>query len=488
MLGRIKKSVLGGKARGLILVFMLVFLLSGSFITMCGQKKAEALCTPCVACLLLDPAATVFFLNVLEDSFWEPLIRGNIEDHMNSEINWIVDDFFDDYVFYALAELTEYLGAFGMLQVEIVGNFFDAKHYLETQRLYFKLHAEAHKDYHPSDDFCWFGTNARSLAATDNRARLATLVLSEMNLQRQLGSTGASSALSKGDDKKNRWNRFVDTYCDPKDNNWINAGTGLDLACDRDGLNVGVATGATDRERVNRDIDYTALLDEPRTLQADFMDLSGPASTNVLTHDEEDILAMSANLYGDGTPTRRLSRELFSGELTADTATALYMDLRSVVAKRNVAQNSFNALVAMKSEGTNGDPAAASQPDTGRFVGAIIRDLMPAGMTDAQILAIMGENPSYYAQLEVLGKKIYQNPDFFANLYDKPANVARKSVAMKAISLMLDRALFESELRQEMLLSVMLSSELSKKQRVINRNLDVGGSRFQDATISNPFR
>ncbi|MGH1403884.1 MAG: hypothetical protein ACRBDL_06540 [Alphaproteobacteria bacterium] len=487
MLGRIKKSVFGGKARGLVLVFALVFMLSGSFITMCGQKKAEAFCTPCISCLILDPAATVFLLNIMEDSFWEPLIRDNITDHMNSEINWIVDDFFDDYVFYALAELTEYLGAFGMLQVQIVGDFFDAKHYLETQRLYFKLHAEAHKDYHPSDDFCWFGTNARSLASTDNRARLATIALSNMDLQRQLGFIGSSSALSKGDDKKNRWNRFVNTYCDPKDNNWINAGTGLDLACDRDGLGLGAGVGATDRARVNRDIDYTALIDEPRTLEeVNFLDQSGAGNANVLTNAEEDVMAMSANLYGDGTPTRRLSRELFAAEATSETATALYMDLRSVVAKRAVAQNSFNALVAMKSEGTNGDSAAPLQPNTGRFVGAIIRDLMPAGMTDAQIFGIMGENPSYYAQLEVLGKKIYQNPDFFANLYDKPANVARKSVAMKAISLMLDRALFESELRQEMLLSVMLSSELSKRHKVIDRDLDVGGKRFQDATILNP--
>ena len=67
-----------------------------------------------------------------------------------------------------------------------------------------------------------------------------------------------------------------------------------------------------------------------------------------------------------------------------------------------------------------------------------------------------------------------QNPKFFASLYDKPANVARKKVAMKAMELMLDRELLESELRQEMLLSVMLSGELNEKFRQVDRNLIVG--------------
>ncbi len=61
--------------------------------------------------------------------------------------------------------------------------------------------------------------------------------------------------------------------------------------------------------------------------------------------------------------------------------------------------------------------------------------------------------------------------------------MARKEVAMKAIDLMLDRALLESELRQEMLLSVMLSSELKKRYRGINSHFATGGTRNQDGLI-----
>ncbi|MFP4098408.1 MAG: hypothetical protein ACLFU1_06450 [Alphaproteobacteria bacterium] len=67
---------------------------------------------------------------------------------------------------------------------------------------------------------------------------------------------------------------------------------------------------------------------------------------------------------------------------------------------------------------------------------------------------------------------MYESPRFFARLYDTPANIQRKSVAMKAIELMLDRALFESELRQEMLLSVMLSTSLDGNFRHINKKND----------------
>ena len=75
--------------------------------------------------------------------------------------------------------------------------------------------------------------------------------------------------------------------------------------------------------------------------------------------------------------------------------------------------------------------------------------------------------------MEILAKKIYQNPDFYVNLYDTPANVARKKVALRAIELMLDRAIYESQIRQEMVMSVLLSSKLRSDFRSINAALQV---------------
>ncbi len=458
------------------MVIILVGVLSGSVMTS-GGKKVEAYCSPCVLCLPIDAPATVFVLNYMEDEVWQPLIEENIEDHIYSELNWIVDDFFEDFWLPGLAELTEYLTVYSMYQMQMVGTFFDANNQIETTRLYFKLHAEAHKDYHPSDDFCYFGTNSRSLSASSSRSQLNLLALSDRALQRQVGYSDSSAAMGAGSDKLARWDKFVNTYCDPKDNNWTVAGSGLDFACDRDGTGSSTAAGALNRRRVNRDIDYTATIDEPRTLNFNFSDNNAP---NALPDDEQDVLAMQANLYGNTAMQKRLGAAELKG---SPSARKLYLDLRSVIAKRNVAVHSFNKIVSLKSSGTNGDPALSASnphPDVGQYMAAVIRELMPptTSASDEQRLAeeiykLIGENPSYYAQMEVLTKKIYQSPKFFANLYDKPVNVERKKVAMKAIELMLDRELFESELRQEMLLSVMLSGKLSARFKNIDRNLVV---------------
>lgn len=473
MLFNFKKSEEGKKgafrkARTFIIVALVLSILSGSVLT-ARQKQAEAfsLCTNCILCIPGDTLITIFILNLLQE-FWDGIIEDDIEELLNMEENWIVEDFFEDFWVRALAELTEFLGAFGMYQVEMVGAFFDAKNQLETSRLYFELQAEAHRDYHPSDDFCWFGTNARSLAASEARSKTNLIGLSQRAIQRQLGTKDMSSAKSIAADKDARWRQFVDTYCDPKDNGWDAIGGGLEPACDRDGPGGASNYGAVDTRRINMDIDYTRLIENNRTLDLNFSYPPPPPTPTAavlnLTDDEEDVLAMSSNLFGATIPDRSMTHQFMN---SYPALRYLHMDLRSVVAKRDVAMNSFNTIVSMKSAGTSG---ATSGADTASFMAAIFRDLMP-GATDPEIFEILGDNPSYYAQLEVLAKQIYLNPDFYANLYDTPANVQRKSVAMKAINLMLDRALFESELRQEMMLSVMLSSELNSRYRKVSKEM-----------------
>ena len=82
-----------------------------------------------------------------------------------------------------------------------------------------------------------------------------------------------------------------------------------------------------------------------------------------------------------------------------------------------------------------------------------------------EIKAYLGERPSYYAQMEVLTKKLYQNPVFYTELYDKPANVERKTVAMQAIELMQRRDMYRSVLRSEATLSVMLETALAEQDQ-----------------------
>jgi len=72
--------------------------------------------------------------------------------------------------------------------------------------------------------------------------------------------------------------------------------------------------------------------------------------------------------------------------------------------------------------------------------------------------------------MELLTKKIYQNPDFYTNLYDKPANVSRKGVAMQAIGLMQKFDMLKSTLRKEASLSVLLELAVTDEQNDIIRD------------------
>src|SRR5690606_26127174 len=92
------------------------------------------------------------------------------------------------------------------------------------------------------------------------------------------------------------------------------------------------------------------------------------------------------------------------------------------------------------------------------------------GLPDDEVEKVLGENPSYYAQMEFLSKKIYQNPNFYTALYDKPANVERIRAAMTAVKLMNDRDIHAAMLRREMLLSMMLELRLRERADVIYRD------------------
>ena len=74
--------------------------------------------------------------------------------------------------------------------------------------------------------------------------------------------------------------------------------------------------------------------------------------------------------------------------------------------------------------------------------------------------------------MEVLTKKLYQNPVFFTELYDKPVNVLRKRAAIRAIGLMQDRDLYNSLLRSEAVLSVALETMLTEEHDRVYRNLE----------------
>lgn len=416
-------------------------------------RPANATCCSCTATVLskeiqewlIPPEGTT------------PKIKMHVSDEFKAHRRWFVSTLFEDNILPAMMLMAEQLSAVAMQQVFIIGTFLDAKHQMETQQLLQKMQARAHKDYHPSVGMCEFGSAIKSLAATERRGEYNAIVLSARSQDRALGNAYTSAAPGEFQDQNTRLKQFREKFCDPRDNN-----NGLTYLCDHDGVGGSDNMGAEGPQRMNADIDYGSTIDYHMTIDVYFDDSTINAEEQ-WGPNEEAVFALASNLYGHYT-FPRIPGELLESPLDEtiilNPAQKLYMDVRAHQAKNSVAENSFNAIVGMKARGTQG-----SQD----YLFHLLRELgIPSG---DEVEFLLTATPSYDAQMEILAKKIYQNPNFYTNLYDKPANVVRKGVALQAIGLMQKFDLFKSNLRSEASLSVLLELAVSDLQQEIENEL-----------------
>lgn len=367
---------------------------------------------------------------------------------------------FIEFVVAPLVAMSHELTAVMFYYLLPVGTLFDAKTQLETQRKHQELRAAANKDYQPSETMCRFGSYVKSLAQTEEKMRQNKQALNAMLTPRYRNAEFASSTEGYTTDIDARIDQFRRVYCDINDNN-----SGLRYMCDHDQDLSGGPSGAPDNSpRINRDVDYTRLINNPLTLEIDFADA-------VSTADEEDVMALAKHLYWPRPFPAIIDRAV-------GTDYQAYLAARRHMAAASVAHSSFINLVAEKSSavdrlGTDADPASFSGWS---HMKAMMREF---GLSDADIHEMLGANPSYYAQMDILTKKIYQNPQFFTNLYDKPVNVERINVALDAISLMQGRDRFEAMLRREMLGSLLVEQALQRHQEEVNVRLFSGMKESQ---------
>lgn len=362
-------------------------------------------------------------------------IRQHVTNEFQAYRLWFVSDMFTQNILPAWQLMTNQLTSVLMMQVTAIGQFFDAKHQLETQRLFQVLTAEAHKDYQPSEGLCSFGTNIRSLASSERKSDQTQRILATRDMKRQLSNGDGIGDLN---DKESRIKDFIKNYCDTTDN-----GNGFNRFC----------KGTTSKkERQNKDINYSQTIENKLTLDLDF-------SNNSTTDDEQDVMALSANLFAHDVLPTIASRVLSDGSEDALLAANLYLDVRSIAAKRSVAENSMHAITALKASG---------EPGSAPYLYRIMQNL---GINKSELEDLLGKNPSYFAQMEVLTKNIYQNPNFYTDLYDKPVNVERKGAALQAIALMQDRDIFDSLIRSEASLATLLETLLQKEHRRVSSKL-----------------
>ncbi len=465
------------------LMLCTVLLISG-FLLFGFSGRANSACSFCIASVMLADS------NIWEEA--EDNFDAAIDRSFKTLQKFIVHDMWEQSILPAMMLSAEQLTTTAMQQAMAIGMFIDAESQLKAQLLLQEIRAKAHKDYHPSVGMCEFGSVMKSLAATERQGEITAVVLSQRSQDRQLGQRDSSGMYGNDLDKFSRINQFKRLFCNIKDRSdaLIPSGamtilpgsvTALMSLCSQKLRWDNAAFDKAARLRMNKDIDYFSLVDSPWSLSIDFTNkkiLDTSATPNINNEDEEHILAMASNLYAHDTFPRIPARLLANNpakELT--TMQKAYMDIRSIVAKRSVAENSFYAIAAMKAEGSYMRDDTSEKKRTGPMSSRIYMEhiLKELGVPAAETLKLLGENPSYYSQMEILTKKLYQNPDFYTNLYDKPANVERKTVALQAIKLMQKFDILKSFLRGEASTSILLELAVSDLQNEIEDQIQVVG-------------
>lgn len=443
------------------------------------NKSLNAACTRCESSI-----------NSEANDLWEES-QTNFDNYIDREFrrleNFVAQRVWAENVLPVFMDMATEFTMVAMYQAMIVGMFIDAESQLNAQRLLQEMQAKTHKRYQPSIGLCEFGSVSKSLGATEIRSEAFAVVLSKRSIDRQMGMGATSGAEGSALDKKNRIVHFGQVFCNEKDRDsvlehnriQIGAGlpsvplpslaTGLTTVCAATNWDSGF--DADERARLNMDIDYFSLMDQPWTLEIDFTNnriLNASATPPIRNEDEEHVLAMNSNLFGNELFPRIPSNILQNRpDLTISPVQRAFMDMRSIIAKRSVAENSFNAIAALKAEGyRREDPASGdpTEPSARPYMEHIMEDL---GVPTSEVATLFGANPSYFAQMEILTKKLYQNPDFYTNLYDKPANVERKTVAIQAVKLMQKFDMLRSFLRNEATVSVLLEVAIVDLQNEI---------------------
>jgi hypothetical protein len=336
-----------------------------------------------------------------------------------------------------------------------IGAFFDAQTQQEAMTRMQVLTAQTARDQIPAVSMCEFATLSKSLAATKTAKGDMIRAVSLQNLKRVSLDKDFVGSENVNKDALTRFEQFKAKYC-----------FSTAQSSDHAGLLEGICTATAATRKSNRDINFTQLLGTPKTISATLYPTAPNAYGSIESLSQfEDIIALSRNLYGDV-----LTEPLAEGVLKKSTeglARLQFIKKRSLQAKRNVAQHSFANYVGLKAPTDNTDDSELSvKPHMQNLLitlgidGSANNEFSDYFALAGGASSLASTSPSYWAQMEILTKTLYQNPTFFINLYDNPANVKRQQAAMKAIDLMQERDIHETALRSETLLSLWLDSAL----------------------------
>lgn len=373
------------------------------------------------------------------------MITGGEDDFGTKPGQWAKD--FGRKLTQALDGMAEQFSNLMMEQIAAAGTFLDAKQQLEIQRWMAAEQAEAHRDYHPARQVCYYATFVQDFTGLSRVSDMNAEAINSYMFDREVGpavepstntAKGTAAPAGMEQDRYTRVKQLSSLYCHP-DSNGKN---GLDEMC-----------SAVNASRVNHDINYSAL-ESRKSLDLDFEDATSTA-------DESDLLAMSKHLFSHDLMDRMDRQDVYDENVLKDReGMDNILDFRSIVAMRGPLRDSFAQVMAMK-----------GMTDDSMAEGYIEEYLKNMGVDSEGIKEIIGTHPSEMSLLYVMMNVMYQNPHFYTELYESEANIERVRASMQAIANLGGRHDFEATLRREMVMSMRLETRLREIQTKVNAKI-----------------
>lgn len=357
--------------------------------------------------------------------------RQQITDFENRLMQWL-DNWWDNEFRPSLEDLGEHLNVQLIEHARIIGTFFDAQNQVLVQKSLQEATLDAGRRYRPHDYGCVAGTVIGGLPRAHYATSAMRATLNIDNIARTFHDVRGGNAFdfSMAQDAIWRWQEYIDHFCDPNQNTehlpgrppsgmpgdagWVAA------AIDRCG-NGGTA-GWT---KPNGDILVgEVLLDNP----------------TIETEEElRTAIALARNLI-----MPRILNPIAESALVGSNGKVAYMDRRANEARRQVAQDAVNTMIARRIRGSQAENE--------------VRELMlQVGIPQSQIPA--NWNPSQYELMEVITKRRFWDPEYFVRLQTDPENVAREQAILSAFNLMQERENFELMEHIGLMLAIQLSTQ-----------------------------
>ncbi len=323
--------------------------------------------------------------------------------------DYFLEELVNDFVAPALKKKTQQISQNDQQESNAQGAIVDATLANEQAIDVGVTQAETAIDYAAHPFIGQMATYARGLALSSERMRQSQLLRGDAGTAELLAASGTLTAKGGGAVEDWRLKNLKDIYIDP----------------DQQGGYLRKLVQGSDR--VNRDLDVARSLLGRQTLDINFEDTT-------LTDDERDFLALKENLASSTAMDTSRMRDLAAN----DAMLTDVPELLSMTARRSIIDRTINTMAGMRARGSD-----VSAPE----MQALLRQLGYGD--DAPEMKDVAGQASYEAHMDILTRRVFQNPNMYVNLIANPVALRRILVAQNAVRNMQQFDMYATTTRSE---------------------------------------